>query len=144
MSTKDSKKWVNLSAAYLALVGGFVAYTGWTPSLARITEDLQLGYAEAGSLSSVTAIVAGAMTLIGGFAATRWSAKSVVLWGLAAGVVDLHHAGRCGCDAQRHAIEVEQVGTEQAAASVDRAGREVIDGDLRRAGVAHRHASAEH
>lgn len=81
----SSSKWINLSAAYLALVGAFLPYVGWSPSLGAISDDLGLSYAQAGSLSSVTGLVAGTMIIIGGLLAARLGSKTVILAGLAAG-----------------------------------------------------------
>lgn len=83
----SNSRWVNLSVAYLALVGAFLPYVGWSPNLAAISADLGLSYAQAGSISSVTGLVAGLMILAGGVLAARWGSKKIMLAGLAAGVV---------------------------------------------------------
>ncbi|ULN33551.1 MFS transporter [Mycolicibacterium smegmatis] len=83
----SNNRWVNLSAAYLALVAGFLPYVGWSPSLGAISEDLGLSYSQAGGISSVTGLVAGVMILLGGVIATRWGSKNVIASGLAAGVI---------------------------------------------------------
>ena len=82
----SNSRWINLGAAYVALVAGFLPYVGWSPSLDAISEDLGLSYAQAGTISSVTGFVAGATILVGGLLATRLGSKLVVLVGLAAGV----------------------------------------------------------
>jgi MFS family permease len=81
----SNSKWINLWVAYLALVGAFLPYVGWSPSLGAITDDLSLSYSQAGSLSSVTGLVAGTMILVGGLLAVRWGSKNVILAGLIAG-----------------------------------------------------------
>lgn len=83
----SNNRWTNLSVAYLALVGAFLPYVGWSPSLGSISEDLGLNYSQAGGISSITGLVAGAMILIGGVVASRWGCKNVILAGLAAGVI---------------------------------------------------------
>lgn len=82
----SNSRWTNLFVAYLALVGAFLPYVGWSPSLAAISEELSLSYSQAGGISSITGLVAGAMILIGGVVASRWGSKNVILAGLAAGV----------------------------------------------------------
>ncbi|MDV6286919.1 MFS transporter [Rhodococcus jostii] len=84
-----TNKWTNLAVAYLALVGGFIAYNGWAPSLNDIKDDLALSFSQAGSLSAVTGFSAGIMIMVGGLAASRWGTKNVVLLGLLCGVVGL-------------------------------------------------------
>lgn len=83
----SNNRWAQLSVAYLALVGAFLPYVGWSPSLAAISEDLGLSYAQAGGISSVTGLVAGLMILVGGVLASRWGSKNVIVAGLAAGVI---------------------------------------------------------
>lgn len=83
----SKNRWANLSVAYIALVGAFLPYIGWSPSLSEISDDLSLSYSQAGSISSVTGLVAGVMIVIGGVLASRLGAKRVILAGLAAGVV---------------------------------------------------------
>ncbi len=83
----SSNRWANLSVAYIALVGAFLPYIGWSPGLSDISEELGLSYSAAGSISSVTGLVAGVMILVGGVLASRWGSKQVILAGLAAGVV---------------------------------------------------------
>ncbi|MDV3125405.1 MFS transporter [Mycobacterium sp. 21AC1] len=83
----SNNRWAQLSAAYLALVGAFLPYVGWSPSLGAISEDLGLSYAQAGGISSVTGLVAGLMILVGGVLASRWGSKNVIVAGLAAGVI---------------------------------------------------------
>lgn len=83
----SNNRWTNLFVAYLALVGAFLPYVGWSPSLSAISEDLGLNYSQAGGISSITGLVAGAMILIGGVVVSRWGCKNVILAGLAAGVV---------------------------------------------------------
>ncbi|MBM7417370.1 MULTISPECIES: nitrate/nitrite transporter [Nocardiaceae] len=83
----SNNRWINLSVAYLALVGAFLPYVGWSPSLSSISEDLGLSYSQAGGISSITGLVAGAMILIGGVIASRWGCKNVILAGLAAGLL---------------------------------------------------------
>lgn len=77
----------NLLVAYLALVCAFLPYVGWSPSLGAISEELSLSYSQAGGISSITGLVAGAMILIGGFVASRWGCKNVIVAGLASGVL---------------------------------------------------------
>ena len=79
-------RWTNLFVAYLALVGAFLPYVGWSPSLGAISEELGLSYAQAGGISSITGLVAGAMIMVGGVVASRWGSKNVIMAGLAAGV----------------------------------------------------------
>jgi MFS family permease len=81
-----TNRWANLSVAYIALVGAFLPYIGWSASLSDISEDLSLSYSQAGSISSVTGFVAGVMILVGGVLASRWGTKQVVLTGVVAGV----------------------------------------------------------
>ncbi|WNG88050.1 MFS transporter [Mycobacterium sp. ITM-2016-00317] len=83
----SGSRWANLAVAYLALVGAFLPYIGWSPGLSDISEELGLSYSEAGSISSVTGLVAGVTILVGGVLASRWGAKQIILAGLAAGVV---------------------------------------------------------
>ncbi|WP_422747096.1 MFS transporter [Mycobacterium sp. WMMD1722] len=83
----SKNRWANLSMAYIALVGAFLPYIGWSPSLSEISEGLSLSYSQAGSISSVTGLVAGVMIVIGGVIASRLGPKRVILAGLAAGVV---------------------------------------------------------
>ncbi|MDV3125379.1 MFS transporter [Mycobacterium sp. 21AC1] len=71
----------------MALVGAFLPYVGWSPSLSAISEELSLNYSQAGGISSITGLVAGAMILIGGVVASRWGSKNVIVAGLAAGVL---------------------------------------------------------
>lgn len=89
LSKVSTNKWTNLAVSYMALVGGFIAYNGWAPSLNDIKNDLSLTFSEAGSLSAVTGLSAGIMILLGGLAASRWGTKSVVLAGLACGAAGL-------------------------------------------------------
>lgn len=83
----SNSRWTNLFVAYLALVGAFLPYVGWSPSLGTISEELSLDYSQAGGISSITGFVAGVMILIGGVVASRWGSKNVILAGLAAGVL---------------------------------------------------------
>lgn len=83
----SNSRWTNLFVAYLALVGAFLPYVGWSPSLGAISEELNLSYSQAGGISSITGLVAGVMILIGGVVASRWGSKNVILAGLAAGVL---------------------------------------------------------
>jgi len=83
----SDNKWTQLSVAYVALVGAFLPYVGWSPSLGAISDDLGLSYAQAGGISSVAGLVAGSMILVGGLLASRWGSKNVIVVGLAAGVV---------------------------------------------------------
>jgi sugar phosphate permease len=83
----SNNKWTQLSVAYVALVGAFLPYVGWSPSLGAISDDLGLSYAQAGGISSVAGLVAGLMILVGGLLASRWGSKNVIVVGLAAGVV---------------------------------------------------------
>jgi len=83
----SNNKWIQLSVAYVALVGAFLPYVGWSPSLGAISDDLGLSYAQAGGISSVAGLVAGLMILAGGLLASRWGNKNVIVVGLAAGVV---------------------------------------------------------
>ncbi|WP_167329764.1 MFS transporter [Rhodococcoides fascians] len=76
----------NLLVAYLALVCAFLPYVGWSPSLGAISEELALSYSQAGGISSITGLVAGAMILIGGFVSSRWGCKNVIVAGLASGI----------------------------------------------------------
>ena len=83
----SNSRWTNLFVAYLALVGAFLPYVGWSPSLGTISEELSLSYSQAGGISSITGLVAGVMILIGGVVASRWGSKNVIMAGLAAGVL---------------------------------------------------------
>jgi len=83
----SNSRWTNLLVAYLALVGAFLPYVGWSPSLGAISEELGLSYSQAGGISSITGLVAGAMIMIGGVVASRWGSKNVIMAGLAAGVL---------------------------------------------------------
>lgn len=83
----SSSRMTNLLVAYLALVCAFLPYVGWSPSLGAISEELSLSYSQAGGISSITGLVAGAMILIGGFVASRWGCKNVIVAGLASGVL---------------------------------------------------------
>lgn len=83
----SSSKSTNLLVAYLALVCAFLPYVGWSPSLGAISEELNLSYSQAGGISSLTGLVAGAMILIGGVVASRWGCKNVIVAGLASGVL---------------------------------------------------------
>ena len=83
----SSSRYTNLLVAYLALVCAFLPYVGWSPSLGAISEELGLSYSQAGGISSITGLVAGVMILIGGFVASRWGCKNVIMAGLAAGVL---------------------------------------------------------
>ncbi|MBM7417369.1 MULTISPECIES: nitrate/nitrite transporter [Nocardiaceae] len=83
----SSSRVTNLLVAYLALVCAFLPYVGWSPSLGAISEELSLSYSQAGGISSITGLVAGAMILIGGVVASRWGCKSVIVVGLASGVL---------------------------------------------------------
>ncbi|MDI9933666.1 MFS transporter [Rhodococcus sp. IEGM 1354] len=83
----SSSRITNLLVAYLALVCAFLPYVGWSPSLGAISEELALDYSQAGGISSITGLVAGAMILIGGFVASRWGCKNVIVAGLASGVL---------------------------------------------------------
>ena len=83
----SNSRWTNLFVAYLALVGAFLPYVGWSPSLATISEELSLSYSQAGGISSITGFVAGVMIMIGGVVASRWGSKNVIVAGLAAGVL---------------------------------------------------------
>ena len=82
----SNSRWINLLAVYLVIVGASLPYAGWSPSLAVITADLGLSYAQAGSISSVTGLVAGLMVLAGGALAARWGSKKIIVAGLVAGV----------------------------------------------------------
>jgi MFS family permease len=83
----SNSRGTNLLVAYLALVGAFLPYVGWSPSLGAISEELGLSYAQAGGISSITGLVAGVMILIGGVVASRWGSKNVIMAGLTAGVL---------------------------------------------------------
>ena len=83
----SNSRWTNLFVAYLALVGAFLPYVGWSPSLGAISEELSLSYSQAGGISSITGLVAGVMILIGGVVSSRWGSKNVIMVGLAAGVL---------------------------------------------------------
>jgi sugar phosphate permease len=83
----SNNRWTQLSVAYLALVGAFLPYVGWSPSLGAISKDLGLSYSQAGGISSVTGLVAGLMILVGGVLAARWGSKNVIVAGLTAGVI---------------------------------------------------------
>src|SRR4051812_28670888 len=83
----SNNRWTQLLVAYVALVGAFLPYVGWSPSLGAISDDLGLSYAQAGGISSVAGLVAGLMILVGGLLASRWGSKNVIVVGLAAGVV---------------------------------------------------------
>jgi sugar phosphate permease len=83
----SNSRWTNLFVAYLALVGAFLPYVGWSPSIGTISEELSLSYSQAGGISSITGLVAGVMILIGGVVASRWGSKNVIMAGLAAGVL---------------------------------------------------------
>ncbi len=61
-----------------------------------------------------------------------------------ASVVDLHSAIAGRGDAKRHAIEIEQVDTEQTAGAVNRAGGKIVDGDRGGTGIPHGDAGAQH
>ncbi|QNJ94806.1 MFS transporter [Mycolicibacterium fluoranthenivorans] len=82
----SNSRWTNLFVAYLALVGAFLPYVGWSPSLGAISEELGLSYSQAGGISSITGLVAGVMIMIGGVVASQWGSKNVIMAGLAAGV----------------------------------------------------------
>ena len=81
-----TNRWVNLAVAYIAMVGAFLPYIGWSASLSDISEDLGLSYSQAGSISSVTGFVAGVMILLGGVLVSRWGTKQVVVAGVVAGL----------------------------------------------------------
>ena len=81
----SNSRWINLLAVYLVIVGSSLPYAGWRPSLAVISFDLGLSYAQAGSISSVTGLVAGLMVLAGGAMAARWGSKKIIVAGLVAG-----------------------------------------------------------
>lgn len=83
----SNNRWTQLSVAYLALVGAFLPYVGWSPSLGDISEELGLSYSQAGGISSVAGFIAGLMILVGGVIASRWGSKNVIVAGLAAGVI---------------------------------------------------------
>ena len=83
----SNNRWTQLSVAYLALVGAFLPYVGWSPSLGAISDDLGLSYSQAGGISSVAGLIAGLMILVGGVVASRWGSKVVIVTGLAAGVI---------------------------------------------------------
>ena len=83
----SNSRWTNLFVAYMALVGAFLPYVGWSPSLGAISEELGLSYSQAGGISSITGLVAGVMIMIGGVVASRWGSKNVIMAGLAAGVL---------------------------------------------------------
>jgi len=82
----SNSRWINLLAVYLVIVGSSLPYAGWSPSLAVISLDLDLSYAQAGSISSVTGLVAGLMLLAGGALAARWGSKRIIVAGLVAGI----------------------------------------------------------
>lgn len=82
----SNNRWAILGASYLMVVGVGLPYFGWTPSLTTIAGDLSLNYAQAGALSSVTALTAGVALLLGGMLVVRWGCKNVILIGLVTGV----------------------------------------------------------
>jgi len=81
----SNSRWINLLTVYLVIVGSSLPYAGWSPSLAVISIDLGLSYAQAGSISSATGLVAGLMVLAGGALAARWGSKQIIVAGLVAG-----------------------------------------------------------
>lgn len=52
-------KWMMLGLSYLALIGCFLPYIGYSTKLPQIMEDTSINYAQAGMLASVTALVGG-------------------------------------------------------------------------------------
>ncbi|MBJ7324371.1 MAG: MFS transporter [Rhodococcus sp.] len=89
MQTPSRTRWTILAVSYLAIIGIGLPYLGWTVALPDIASDLSLNYTQAGLLSSMTALTGGISLVLGGIATSRIGCKTIILLGLAAGIVGL-------------------------------------------------------
>ncbi|MDV3125400.1 MFS transporter [Mycobacterium sp. 21AC1] len=69
------------------MVSAFLPFVGWAPGLTAITGELGLSYAQAGTISSATGLVAGVMIMAGGVLSARYGSKVIILVGLAVGIL---------------------------------------------------------
>nr|WP_281170816.1 MFS transporter [Gulosibacter molinativorax] len=76
-----------LGLSYLVLIACFIPYIGWTPNLIEISEEFGLSGAEAGLLSSITALVGGLILPFAGAIGDRWGIKRIILVGLIASII---------------------------------------------------------
>ncbi|RJS50168.1 MFS transporter [Bacillus sp. PK3_68] len=86
-NTKVKGQWTMLWLSYLALVGCFLPYIGYSTQITQIMEDTSISYAQTGMLASVTALVGGLTLPFVGVLVDKWGARNVILWGLLIGAV---------------------------------------------------------
>ncbi|GAA1395040.1 MFS transporter [Pseudonocardia kongjuensis] len=78
----SNNRWVILAVSYVVVVGLALPYYGWAPGLLSIVEDLGIDYAQAGALSSVTALAGGIALILGGAVVVRTGPKKIILLAL--------------------------------------------------------------
>ena len=78
-----------LGVSYLGIIAIGLPYLGWTVALNDIANDLSLSYAQAGLLSSMTALTGGISLILGGIATEKIGCKMIILLGLGVGVIGL-------------------------------------------------------
>ncbi|CAH2715175.1 putative sulfoacetate transporter SauU [Neobacillus rhizosphaerae] len=74
--------WTMLWLSYLALIGCFLPYIGYSTKITQIMEDTSISYAQTGMLASVTALVGGLTLPFVGVLVDKWGARNIILWGL--------------------------------------------------------------
>lgn len=79
---KVKGQWPMLWLSYLALIGCFLPYIGYSTMITQIMEDTSINYAQVGMLASVTALVGGLTLPFVGVLVDKWGARNTILWGL--------------------------------------------------------------
>lgn len=87
LSKLSDNRWVILGVSYLVIVGAALPYFGWAPGLIPIATELQLDYAQAGTLVSVTALAGGIALILGGPLVVRLGPKNVILGALVLAII---------------------------------------------------------
>jgi nitrate/nitrite transporter NarK len=81
-NAKVKGQWTMLWLSYLALVGCFLPYIGYSTQITQIMKDTSITYAQTGMLASATALVGGLTLPFVGVLVDKWGARNVILWGL--------------------------------------------------------------
>jgi len=81
-NTKVKGQWTMLFLSYLALVGCFIPYIGYSTQITQIMEDTSISYAATGLLASATALVGGLTLPFVGVLVDKWGAKNIIVLGL--------------------------------------------------------------
>lgn len=77
--TTPRTRWMIRGVAYLGIIAIGLPYLGWTVALNDVASDLSLSYAQAGLLSSVTALTGGISLVLGGIATEKIGCKMIIL-----------------------------------------------------------------